>query len=586
MTTTAKPNRNPDLTAVPDSASGIRISRVAIRRFRCIDDIQIDLEAGTTYLVGENNAGKTSILLALWSALGSRRPLDYDLRRAVDDTPAKEASVDVLVVPAAGRRFPTQLRQRLVHVQRDPSTQQETVGIRTLFQPSREGSVLSTRRSFLQPDQEGKWVPVAAPRLPPELMSRLEAHFLDASRDLVEELGNRTSIWGRVLADLQIDQHPKQGEGRGDLERDLADLARRVRESSPVLRTLQSDLAGIADAQASVGRVEVQPLPPRLEELARTAEVVLHQPEQPVLPLRQHGLGSRSLATVLVFQTLARFRLGADSGFQPHVLTLLEEPEAHLHPQAVFALRALLDRLPGQRIVSTHSSQLVADADPRSVRLIRRSTESIRVLGLPPETAKHIAQFRRFVERPFGEIIFARAIVLCDGSTERYVLPILLSGHFGSNPAGLGISFVDCESMNKPHTQMIVRAAHDLDLPWLAFTDNDTAGQFALGNVTHPATGEALTRDSDEVVMSGRKQVEHLLLDAGYIDEVEQVAHEAGAQLGTGKRPHLEFLTKNKPWAAEQVAMRATEAGKALPPSVVVLAQKLEGFLSPTTEAK
>ena len=88
----------PAQTATPNPTSGIRISRVVIRNFRCIDVIQLDLEPGTTYLVGENNSGKTSILLALWSALGSRRPLDFDLRRAVDDTSADAASVDVFIV--------------------------------------------------------------------------------------------------------------------------------------------------------------------------------------------------------------------------------------------------------------------------------------------------------------------------------------------------------------------------------------------------------------------------------------------------------------------------------------------------------
>ena len=576
---------DPGLTAIPEPASGIRVSRVTIRNFRCIDELQLDLEPGTTYLVGENNAGKTSILLALWSALGSRRPLDYDLRRAVDETAATEASVDVLVVPADGQPFSTELRQRLLHVQRDPSTRTETVGIRTVFRSSREGSLLATTRFFLQPERDGKWIPARAPGLPPEFMKRLEAHFLDASRDLVEELGNRTSIWGRVLADLQIEQHPDRGEGREALEHALADLAQRVRESSPVLRTLQTDLAGIAETQASVGSVEVQPLPPRLEELARTAEVVLHQPEQPILPLRQHGLGSRSLATMFVFQTLAKFRLGADAGFQPHLLTLLEEPEAHLHPQAVFALRNLLDRLPGQRIVSTHSPQLVAEADPRSVRLIRRSGESIGVVGLPPDTAKRIAQFRRFVERPFGEIIFARAVVLCDGSTERCVLPILLSDYFGCNPAGLGVSFVDCESMNGKQSQTIVDTAHDLKLAWLLFTDNDDAGKLAIQSVVHPVTKKPVTTGSDEVVMSGQKQIEQLLIDAGYTEETEQVARENGMECGTDGKAHLKFLKKNKPWAAEQVAIRAMEASRSLPEPVVALARKLKALLGSPNEA-
>ena len=195
---------------------------------------------------------------------------------------------------------------------------------------------------------------------------------------------------------------------------------------------------------------------------------------------------------------------------------------------------------------------------------------------MPPDTAKRVLQFRRLVERPFGEIIFARALVLCDGSTDRYVLPTLLSGYFRCNPAGLGISFVDCGSMNQPHTMSIIRAAHDLELPWLAFTDRDPAGIRALRSLINPATGKPLEPDSDEVVMSGGKQVEQLLIDAGYTEEVEQVADQEGIPLSAGDRRHLKFLADNKPWASEQVAIRAREADKPLPEPVIVLARKLE----------
>ena len=568
--------------AVDELSAGIRISRIAIYGFRCLDDILLDLEPGTTYLVGENNSGKTSILLALWSALGSRRPLDDDLHRTSDGTPAEEASVDVWVVPADGERFSTDLTQRLVNVQRDPSKGSDIVGIRTVFRPSQEGSLLSTRRSFLQPDNDGRWAAVKTPLLRPALMSHLEAHLLHASRDLVEELGNRTSVWGRVLADLQIEQCPEQGEGRGDLESALVDIARRVREASPVLSALEADLAGIVEAQASVGKVELQPVPPRLEELARTAEVVLHQGGQTILPLRLQGLGSRSLATILVFKTLAKFRLGADSGFQPQIVTLLEEPEAHLHPQAISALQALLDRLPGQRIVSTHSPQLVAHAYPSSVRILRRSAGSIRVLGLPPKTAKRVAQFRRYVERPFGEVLFARAIVLCDGSTERCVLPVLLSGYFGFHPASLGVSFIDCESMNREQTNIIIKAADDLDLRWLIFADNDDAGQLALNNICHPKTDKKLVPGDEEVVMSGKKQIEQLLIDSGYSDEIEQVARDNGKEIRSDEKLHLGFLKDNKSWAAEQVSKLVLKAKKDLPGPIVELGKKLELVLDHT----
>lgn len=575
-------------TIASELATGMRISRVAIRNFRCIDEIELDLEPDTTYLVGENNSGKTSILDALWSALGSRRPLDDDLHRSGDGTPAKEASVDIWIVPTDGAiQFTEELSQQLLHVQRDPNTDIETLAIRIVFSSSREGHILSTRRSFLQPNNENVWVP-ADLALPPRLMKHIEAHLLNASRDLDKERGNLTSVWGRVLADLQIDQISDQGEGRHELEEALSDISKRIREASPVLRSLGADLAGITEAQASVGRVELQPVPPRLEELARTAEVELHQEGQPVLPLRFQGLGSRSLATMLVFKTLAQFRLGrdsefrlgADSEFRTHIVTLLEEPEAHLHPQAISALKPLLDNLPGQRIVSTHSSQLVAHIDPRSVRIIRRSQNSVKVLGLPPETAKRIAQFRRFIERPFGEIIFAKAIVLCDGSTERCVLPVLLSSYFERHPAGLGVSFVDCESMNKDQqTNAVVKAAHALDIKWVVFADNDDKGLSALKRINHPATDKPLSSESNEVVMSGRQQIEQLLIDAGYTDEIETVALEKGEKINSSQDSWLNFLKKNKPWASEQVAIKAGNTNRPLPGSILELGEKIEELL-------
>lgn len=572
-----------DVSTTPESvvpATGIRISKVRIRNFRCIDEIELDLEPGTTYLVGENNSGKTSILHALWSALGSRRPLDDDLRRTPEDTLVEEATVDIWIVPSgASESFSPELTQHLDHMQPDPSTGVSTVGIRTVFKSSQESSILLTKRYFLQPDNVGKWVSAEDPPFRPSFMDILEAQFLDTSRDLVDELGNRTSVWGRVLTDLQIEHNTETGETRVDLEKALNDIAKRIRNASPVLSSLEKDLDGIVEVQASVGRVELQPVPPRLEELARTAEVVHHQNGPPVLPLRFLGLGSRSLATLLVFRTLAQFRLGADSGLNPHLLTLLEEPEAHLHPQAISVLQSLLDRLPGQRVVSTHSPQLVVHTDPRSVRIIRRSPEKIRVISLTPNTAKRVAQFRKYVERPFGEILFARAIVFGDGNTERCTLPALLSGYFGCHPGGLGISFFDCESMDQDQTNIVVHAAHDLKIKWLVFVDNDISGSKALDRIKRPSdeepAGEALTMESDEVVVSGNKQIEQLLVDADYSEEIEEVASENNLEIVTDRKGYLKFLTDNKPWAAEQVAVRAVRNNRPLPGPIIELGQRL-----------
>ena len=175
--------------------------------------------------------------------------------------------------------------------------------------------------------------------------------------------------------------------------------------------------------------------------------------------------------------------------------------------------------------------------------------------------------------------MFARAIVLCDGTSERCTLPILLSAYFECHPAGLGVSFIDCESMNGEQTQIIIQAACDLRLPWLAFTDRDKAGELALGKIVHPATSEPLTPESPEVIMSGEKQIEQMLIDAGYTQEIEQVAADSGIEIGAGKKPYLTFLKSNKAWAVEQAAARAMEANRALPACIEELGQKLEAIL-------
>ena len=575
----------PKPAALSSPCAGVVLDRVRVQCFRGIADVTLELERGTTFLVGENNAGKSSLLQALAVAVGSRQATSDDLRRLPSGRSAGDAIIDVWIAPTSQREFDDSTRQRLGSVQRQPGTNHEVVGIRTILKPSDEGSGLRIRRLFLQPSGND-WV-ASQQTVTSQALDLLDAHMLDASRDLMTELGARSSTWGRVVADLKIPERPQRHDGSDDplgraaLESDLRLLAGNLRAASPVLGQLEKDLSGVAQAQATVGRVELVPVPPDVDELARTIQVVLHQEDRLSLPLRFHGLGSRSLAALFVFQTLCGLRIGADQGLRPHLLILLEEPESHLHPQAVVALRDLIDALPGQTIVATHSTHLVAESSPEIVRLVRRSPDGSRILRLPPDDAKRIAQFRRFIERPFGEIFFARLVVFVDGTSERNALPILLKPVLGCDVGGLGVTFVDCESMVEDRRlQRLVDALHAIEIGWLMFVDNDEAGVAALVRITDPATGQALTTQLPTVVLSGRKQIEQLLLDAGYEEEIEAVAAEANQPISDGR--HLKFLTSNKPWAAEAVARRAVNARRASHRTIDELAKAIRAAIPAT----
>lgn len=572
-----------DTEVISPIAANVVVDRMRVQRFRGVADATLVLERGTTFLVGENNAGKSSLLQALAVAVGSHQATNDDLHQQVGVGMAGDAVIDLWLAPGQGLEFEASTRQLLGDVQREPGTTRELVAFRTTLKPSNESSVLKERRVFLQPLGE-QWVP-GTQSVPRNAMQVIDAHMLDASRDLLAELGARNSTWGRVVADLQIPPIPTLEDGSDDprgragLEADLRRLAQNLRAASPVLVALEADLSRLAQAQATVGSVELVPVPPSVDELARTIQVVLHQDDSVSLPLRFHGLGSRSLAALFVFQTLCSLRIGADQGVRPHLLILLEEPESHLHPQAVIALRDLIDALPGQAVVATHSTHLVAEAPPRAVRLVRRSASGARILRLPDGTAKKLAQFRRFIERPFGEIFFARLIVFVDGTSERNALPILLRPLLGGDVGGLGVSFIDCQSMvDDQRLQRLVDALHGMEIPWLMYVDNDQAGLDALGRIVDPASRQPLTSADPRVVSSGHKQIEQLLLDAGYHDVIEAVAADADQPIVGSD--HLPFLTRNKGWAAEAVARAAVREQRPSHPTVRGLAEAIRPSIS------
>lgn len=563
-------------------AASVRIAQVTARGFRCIGDLTVDLESSTTFLVGENNTGKTSLLSAISAALGRHRPNDDDLSRRADGTTSARAEVDLIIRPGVGDTFGAFERGAFGgNAHRPTGEPTEFVGIRSAFSKSREGGQLLVQRAFLQPGRQG--LVVSPAEFHPSALNLFECELLDASRDLVADLGSKSSRWGRVLFDLQIPELPDENGAphplsRTTLEATLRSLADDMRQASPVLTQLERDLARLAQVQNTVGDVSLLPFPPQIEEVMRSVEILLSHGAAPALPLRFHGMGSRSLAALFVFSTLCSLRLGADQEMRPHFLTLVEEPESHLHPQAITALRAELDLLPGQRIVSTHSAHLVSEAPPRSIRVLRRTDGAFRVFQLSHDTLAETARFRRFVERPFGEFFFSRLVIFGDGAAERDALPVMLASALGLSPSALGVTVVDCESLNHPQVPKLMAAATELGLPWIVFVDNDAAGQAALAAINDPDTGLALTITSRRAVVAGATAVEQLLLDAGYGDEVAEVAAEQGDTAETAA-DQLQYLKRHKGWVGEAVASRALGKGKAVPAPVVELAARVDELL-------
>ena len=401
---------------------------------------------------------------------------------------------------------------------------------------------MTLKRSFIKgwktTRDDAAWLEVLdAPVVGRKARELLFFDMLDARRDIVEQLRNRNSYWGRTTKNVAIKQ-----DAKNELEASLKKLGEEVTANSQVLTQVKADLADLSEA-LSAGQlgVELEALPRNVDDLIRAMDIVITSPSSSAFPVDSHGMGTRSLAALLVFRSfvnVVRPRLKADrllsvAGF--------EEPEAHLHPQAQRAVFKILSEIGGQRIVSTHSTHVASIADVDAYRVFRRDGAATVVSGVEPATSASWSEehVRRFIQVQNPEVLFAKAVGIVEGQTEADAFPVFSTAWWPPRGAdGVGVSLIYTEGAG--NSKHIVPFLDSLGIPWVIFCDGDDGGDqglVACGN----ALGRALDRNSTEVVQLPTGQAfENYVLAQGF----EQAAKNAINKHPAGTLDHFKRVNQ------------------------------------------
>ena len=145
------------------------------------------------------------------------------------------------------------------------------------------------------------------------------------------------------------------------------------------------------------------------------AEVNLSSGTGAKIPVGRHGEGIQSLAVLTLFNAYLQAWNTGDP------IVALEEPEAHLHPSAVRALWQLIEKIPGQKLISTHSGDLLSEVPSDSVVRLHVEGQSARAsklgdVALDPSDSR---KFNYHIRRDKGELLFSRCWILGEGETRR-----------------------------------------------------------------------------------------------------------------------------------------------------------------------
>jgi len=319
-------------------------------------------------------------------------------------------------------------------------------------------------------------------------------------------------------------------------------------------------------------------------------------------PLSRYGQGMQSLAVLFLFQAYLQVLLKPTFHPETEAILALEEPEAHLHPQATRALTTNLDKIEGQKIISSHSPYFIQEIPFEKIRMFRRdgpfskaiyikrcfiatvpeaerllgfcadnpakfsyhtgtSTLSVcgkmedkeyhELLGIYPGQSDVHAELRRlrdesqlylsdkdlkqldtYAKRIRGEILFARAWLLCEGQCEYLLLRYF--AELRRKPLDhIGVAVIDFQNNGSPSA--FVGLARAFGIPWIMVCDNDSEGEKFIRQVKDCGLTQG---ECDELVrpLPGEDvNLEKFLVNSGFTEEYREILGERSVRLTTKK---------------------------------------------------
>ncbi|MCX8491680.1 MAG: AAA family ATPase [Cyclobacteriaceae bacterium] len=497
--------------------NSIRVDVVRICNFRSLKNIEIEL-GDHNLLVGMNNSGKTSFLKALHIALGAdRRILSSD--DFYIDQSGKEVErimIDFRIVPVGEGRFSqiwidNDFGSDIIAVDSDD---QQFVAVRTIItRDVVKNDFVLERKKLVKWVAFADWQTIEHQGSAPHF-DQLTSFFIDAQRDLVGDLRARSSYMGRLLAKIEMPDD--------ELEKRLSELNDDIVSKSEVLSHVQQTLAGLNRTVPSFGDgVSINPVNKKMRDLLKGVGVSFADGDGASFPLESHGMGTRSWASLLSFDAYISWtgKLAEKEKLPFHPVLCLEEPEAHLHPNAQRLVYRQLCKGIGQRIVSTHSPYIAAQANLGEILHFRKIGGITQIQKIPVKKfeAEDIRKIQREVMRSRGELLFASAVVLFEGETEEQALPMFAERHWKQNPFERGVCFVGVGGDGNYAPFLGILAV--LHIPCFIFSDGEPK---ACKRVSEAITKAAINKnDINVITLPNDKAIEGYLIDQGYQDELK-----------------------------------------------------------------
>ncbi|WP_111413465.1 ATP-dependent nuclease [Billgrantia lactosivorans] len=579
----------------------ILVSMVRVSGFRGIENFEIEL-GKTTVLTGMNNAGKTSLLKSLQLALAGRQSLTNDDLYIKGNSAAEKIVIDTLIVPVdeAGARvndFGEDWEILFTTDRIRTDGEQDFIPLRTVARFDPVKNSFDYEQFIMQvwpPFFEGGVYWHETPDGSKSRFSFDEIPFflVDAQRDILEDTKLRNSYLGKMLSRVEYSD-----DDVFEIEEQIRSLNERAVEGSDILRGIKLALSELDTAMSSSSDgVEITPFTKKIRDLSKGLTIYYADGEDS-FSMEYHGMGTRSWSSLLTLKAFINLlsKSSVREGMVFFPIVAVEEPEAHLHPNAQKKIYKQIADIEGQKIISTHSPYIAASSCLAEVRSFYKD-DVLRCGRINTEelTSEEARKISRQVVSSRGEMFFSKLIVFVEGETEEQALPIFFDFHFGVSHVEMGVDFVSVNS----YTAYLpfLRFSEGLNIPWLIYSDAEESAKKSVSKQL-----KKIGKSEDEVgnfvvFVDDGNDFERQLIQDGYTEEIKQAIasfdvyqteqhrnareEQRLAEIAAYTNDELYgIITSDKTKYGPVLAELIVRGGKALPPKIIDLFSKVRSVL-------
>ena len=416
----------------------MKIKSVTIKNFRALRVLSIDF-SNMTVIIGENDCGKTSVMLALEVFFEGKKlndPADYF---------KKEIGTPVVI--------------DMVFHELEGKFEQFRVGNGDTFRVRRTFEFNQTPTTEIE--IHSNWQ-----KAPPKLDSLLPDFVLVPAGRTLESHGKMTttSLFGKLFRPLV--RQVVEGEG-ADSAKELRNkirfgVVKRVADLEEALRQQLNNPELKLEHDIEIDTLSGISIPISMSD-ERVAGI----------PIENRGAGVQNSFILALFRTYAKYET-------PDFVLAIEEPENSLHPRAQREMRwAMQDFSRKSQVICTTHSPVFLDLGKMEDNIVlrRKSDGSTEPAYFRLNEPDELNDLRELVGIKVSDALLSgggNCTLIVEGETELYAYPHLFRC-VGINPRSVGISIVSAGGSDAQKMLMHARILNAYGLPCIIIVDKNKA---------------------------------------------------------------------------------------------------------------